>query len=657
MTIYKHPGVYVNELPLTVTTNAFGYSAIAAGAVVAQFAKGPTTVTRVTSYSQFEDKFGSLNGSYPATYSVKLFFDNGGTDLYVRRVVSSLAPRASVVIHDDTAGTPAVVTTIESKYIGNDTINFRVKVDNKTLIGNYYYYDFHVYYSDGVQDVEVERFNAVSFDQPDSSSYIKSILDVLSSYVRVSGNVTAPGTGKSVESTYLPLTGVTTEVGPTKYDYTGDVASVSNSPVTFVANITGKTGTAASGSVSLTLNSADAEISVNMGISGTGIDTGTTVAAVNGTSLTLSKVTTSSLNATALTFTANISNAKISGLSGSASVTLVSANPEISVGMGITGPGIQDSTTVAAISGTALTLSKNLLVQPSGTVSSFATFNDFNVVDQPLVFFLPDVHKFFTSGSVVDAQYVYNSIIAWSETYTSRFTVVDTPANYEVTDATSFANGLTATSRAAVYYPHIYIKDTAAGGSSIRKVNPSGAITGLYLFNDRKSGPFKTPAGISATLADAIAIEKLLTNADLDALNSPSEPLNAIRNVPGAGIVVMGGRTLKQDGTANRYISMRRSLTYIEKSLSDLTQFAVFESNSEALWARITTVLSAFLNTYRNQGGLRGANPSDAFFVTCDATNNSAQSIAAGIVNVDVGVALQYPGEFVVINLSQIVGQ
>jgi phage tail sheath protein FI len=177
------------------------------------------------------------------------------------------------------------------------------------------------------------------------------------------------------------------------------------------------------------------------------------------------------------------------------------------------------------------------------------------------------------------------------------------------------------------------------------------------MFNDRKAGPYKTPAGIGAKIQDALAIERLLTNDDLDALNSSNYPLNAIRNVPGAGIVVMGGRTLKQDGTANRYIAMRRSLTYIEKSLSDLTQFAVFESNSEALWARITTTLAAFLNTYRNQGGLRGATPSDAFFVTCDATNNSAQSIANGIVNVDVGVALEYPGEFVIINLSQIVGQ
>jgi len=119
----------------------------------------------------------------------------------------------------------------------------------------------------------------------------------------------------------------------------------------------------------------------------------------------------------------------------------------------------------------------------------------------------------------------------------------------------------------------------------------------------------------------------------------------------------MGGRTLKQDGTANRYVAMRRSLTYIEKSLMDLSQFAVFEPNTETLWARLTTSLGAFLNTYRNQGGLRGATPADAYYIVCDSTNNTTQSIANGFVNIEVGVALEYPAEFVVINLTQIVNQ
>jgi phage tail sheath protein FI len=115
----------------------------------------------------------------------------------------------------------------------------------------------------------------------------------------------------------------------------------------------------------------------------------------------------------------------------------------------------------------------------------------------------------------------------------------------------------------------------------------------------------------------------------------------------------MGGRTLKQDGTANRYVSMRRSLIYIEKRLNDLAQFAVFENNSEILWSRLRAALGSFLNEYRNQGGLRGTNVADSFYVKIDEENNTTASIQAGEVHIEIGVALEYPAEFVVINLSQ----
>jgi hypothetical protein len=118
----------------------------------------------------------------------------------------------------------------------------------------------------------------------------------------------------------------------------------------------------------------------------------------------------------------------------------------------------------------------------------------------------------------------------------------------------------------------------------------------------------------------------------------------------------MGARTLLQDGTANRYVSTRRSLVHIKKQLQNLTQFAVFQNNDYKLWAQLRTVVGVFLNEYRNQGGLRGNSPSAAYYVKVDATNNTPTSVATGVVNIEVGVALEYPAEFVVINLSQITG-
>jgi len=98
---------------------------------------------------------------------------------------------------------------------------------------------------------------------------------------------------------------------------------------------------------------------------------------------------------------------------------------------------------------------------------------------------------------------------------------------------------------------------------------------------------------------------------------------------------------------------MRRSLSYIEKSLSDLTQFALFENNDEKLWAQIRSTINSFLNAYKNQGGLRGTTPAQAYFIKCDGENNNATTIANGEVHIQVGVALQYPAEFIVIDLSQ----
>ena len=118
----------------------------------------------------------------------------------------------------------------------------------------------------------------------------------------------------------------------------------------------------------------------------------------------------------------------------------------------------------------------------------------------------------------------------------------------------------------------------------------------------------------------------------------------------------MGARTLLQDGTANKYVSTRRSLIYITKQLQNLTRYAVFRNNDPKLWSQLRTTVSVFLNEYRNQGGLRGNSPAEAYYVKVDGSINSDASIANGVVNIQVVVALEYPAEFIVINLSQTTG-
>jgi uncharacterized protein len=273
---------------------------------------------------------------------------------------------------------------------------------------------------------------------------------------------------------------------------------------------------------------------------------------------------------------------------------------------------------------------------------------EFAAIDRPLVMFLPNANSL-ASGSVS----VFDDATSWAEA-NNGFVVIGTDPNLTTANAITFAGSLADTSNAAVYYPHLYISDPIGRSSSaLRKIEPAGAVAGLYLATDASRGVFKAPAGIGSAIQGVVAIEKPFSSTELDLMNASTSPVNPIRQIPGAGLSVMGARTLKQDGTANKYVNMRRSLIYIRKNLKNLTEFAIFENNDERLWAQLRTNITVFLNEYRNQGGLRGATPGSAFFIKCDAENNTATQIANGEVHIQVGVALQYPAEFIVIDLSQ----
>lgn len=248
-----------------------------------------------------------------------------------------------------------------------------------------------------------------------------------------------------------------------------------------------------------------------------------------------------------------------------------------------------------------------------------------------------------------------NILLAYATARGDVFVVVD-PINDTVANQITLAAAYTQTSYGAVYYPPITINDptTSTPGTVITAANPGGAIVGKYVSTDKSRGVFKAPAGLATRLAGAVSVPAL-TNANLDSLNSAAAPVNAIRFINGSGIVVMGARTL-QPGYASMYVPTRRSLIYLEKALIDLTNFAVFEPNDTILYRRISAIVTNFLRNFWTQGGLRGTTPDQAFFVLCDSTNNNLASVEAGQVNIQVGVALQRPAEFVVINIGQFDG-
>lgn len=319
-------------------------------------------------------------------------------------------------------------------------------------------------------------------------------------------------------------------------------------------------------------------------------------------------------------------------------VLAVGANSRLGSGTGTTVAGTNGSAITAADYGTALT--------------------KYDTIPFPIDVNAPGISDNASSG-------ILARIIAYAATRTDMFVVSDTAAAQDVSAITSWATTLASsvstafgsnTTHAAIYYPWITIPDPlSVVPGQTRTIAPGGAVLGLIARTDAAKGPEKAPAGITASLAGVVAPEKSLTASELDTLNSHSVPVNAIRSMPGSGICVMGAKTIKP-GSYDRYVNVRRTLIYLESEMRERLAFVQFENNDPTLWSQITNVLRSFLTSFWQTGGLKGAAPQDAFWIECDNTNNTAATIQNGEVHVSVGVALQSPAEFVVINLSQITG-
>jgi hypothetical protein len=204
-------------------------------------------------------------------------------------------------------------------------------------------------------------------------------------------------------------------------------------------------------------------------------------------------------------------------------------------------------------------------------------------------------------------------------------------------------------SYSASYTPWIIIPHPSRVGTTV-SVPPGGAVMGMMARVDATIGVFRAPAGVIAGLSNAVGVQSKFTDTELGDLNATN--INVIRSVVGAGICVMGGRTRKSYGT-DRYISARRTLIFVKEVTRRSTQFAVFENNDQRLWSSLRMAADRILRPLWEAGGLRGPNAASAYYIRCDDSINTPAVIASGEVHMELGVALEYPAEFVIIRITQ----
>jgi phage tail sheath protein FI len=163
---------------------------------------------------------------------------------------------------------------------------------------------------------------------------------------------------------------------------------------------------------------------------------------------------------------------------------------------------------------------------------------------------------------------------------------------------------LTASNFAGIYWPHLVVGDVAGvGRNPTITLPPSGYVAGLFARIDGRRGVWKAPAGTEATLNATIAIEYQLTDLHSDELNPKG--VNALRQIPGAGRVVWGARTMIPSSEW-RYVPVRRTAIYLRTSIYNGIQWAVFEPNEEPLWSSLRATIGGFMETQFRNGAFAG---------------------------------------------------
>ena len=288
-----------------------------------------------------------------------------------------------------------------------------------------------------------------------------------------------------------------------------------------------------------------------------------------------------------------------------------------------------------------------------GDSSKRTGFTAFETIEDITMIAAPDVVTAHAMGHIdLDAvKAVQAGMLAHCELMGNRMAILDTPSGMnaqQVSDWRSTTTGFDS-KFGVMYWPWVDVLDPTVGRNVA--FPPSGHIAGLWSRNDDTRGVFKAPA--NEVLLGAVGVGYLASRGEMDLLNP--QGVNVIKAFPGRGIRVWGARTLSSDAEW-RYVNVRRYFNYLEESILQGTQWAVFEPNDANLWGRIRRTISAFLVNEWRSGALFGSSPQEAFFVKCDGENNTSESIDAGMVVVEVGVAPVKPAEFVIFRLSQFSG-
>lgn len=619
---YSRPDVYIEEILNAEPVNAGVSTAVPAFLGIAESGPANTPIL-INGVEEFKRVFGGPLSTEPLFYSVRSFFQNGGSSCYVVRLISQAAvesiasPRSATLSNDQVSDTDLV----------------KVRAGYRGVFA----------YGDSLDDISVKISLSTRF---------------VSKYVQGSSNdLTANAASGDLQIKLKSITGIT--AGATlKITQSASAPSASDIVVVKVAS----TESALVGGVlqhivtlssplSVALTAADSKVQV--------LEYDLTVIKDNAeveswkylsldpdADLYIETVINDSEVGSRFIAVEDIKPSAVLSLKVISDANLSASSIQLAEGGGNEVLGLALSDIIGSES------------EPSG-LQSLAARDNINLLCVP-----PSL----AGGAITESMVpqIHAAMLEFCGSRMNMFAILDTPAGLTASASGSGSVGAFRTDTlgadsfwGALYFPHIVV--LKEGNTRARlSVPPSGAVAGLFARNDGRPAPAGSIASAPAGYGDRGALKGVVglevqvgetAHGDLNVLG-----VNCMRRIiTEAGLPefnLLGARTLSSR-TDFRYVNVRRMLTFIEQSSKRIARPYLFATNGPQTWALLQTQISNFLGSLFRAGQLAGNSEAQAFFVKIDASNNTPEKVREGVMSVDVGVALLRPAEFIVFTFQQ----
>lgn len=606
-----YPGVYIEELPSSIRTAAPVTTSVTA--FVGHTRRGPLNrPVRITSFADFERRFGGLTSRSAVGYAVHQFFGNGGSVAVVVRVAKAGTGEEACVTLESTEGrSQCPVLEVRAKEPGVWGSGLRVVVDHDTPTPDR---TFNLRILDARGGAR-ETFTGLSMEGG-HGRFVETVVNAGSSLVRVKaldeGRPDPSGTVSKPFAAELPDLNValTVKIGDVEREFT--------------------------------LYDPDQD--------------GEAPSSVTELALLLERKLRSLPDAPGKHAFAG---AEVTAFGRRIQVVAGSLDPDDVVRF--VGECANDLGLEASVNPPVFALKGGKDGDPPGPgdligsearktgVQALRDIDDVNLLA------LPELSAYETTEDMV-------TVLSAAERLCRArriFLLVDAPSAWGGVDAARAGIGAfepVRSDHAALYFPHLQLTDPLTG--RLRSFPPSGAVAGVFARTDGERGVWKAPAGTEARLTGVRSLTVRLTDRENGLLNPLG--VNCLRTFPVVGPLVWGARTLQGADALDsewKYVPVRRLALYVEESLHRDLQWVVFEPNTEQLWQQIRLKTSAYLNDLFRQGAFQGSTPREAYFVKCDKDTTTAADVARGVVNVVIGIAPVRPAEFVIVKIQQVAGQ